>query len=473
MLARTVIKNFIYNSSSIFIANITGLILVIFLARFLKPELFGIYSLSLATISIFSIFADLGINSAATRYIADAVTKNDRDLAGSYSRFLINFKLTLSAFVSILVFLLSETISTVFEKPLSEVLKILSLFIFFSSTSSLFNSMANAMNDFRLNFLSYTVSGILKLSITFLLVFLGLSLLGAVLALVFSSLITLIFAIHYVFKRYRFLFQGKKNFSRANVLRFIGFTTILSVTWILFANVDMVMIGYFLSSEDVAFYRAGFSIVSAIIGLISIPAVLFPIFVRLEGEDLKKAFKRTFKYSSALCIPSAFGLAIISENLLLFAYGIEYFPGIEAMRILSLLLISPVFGIYGSIFSSKEKPELNFYPLIFSMLLNVLLNYILIPTHGINGAAVATVLSNVVFWVLLGVTCTRKFGIRPEISHIVKPTISATPMLFFGLIIGSAILVIIVSILVYSAILFLIRGITKEDVEFIRAIAKI
>ncbi|MEM0315894.1 MAG: oligosaccharide flippase family protein, partial [Archaeoglobaceae archaeon] len=82
MLARTVMKNVIYNSSSLLIANLTGLIVVIFLARTLKPELFGIYTLSLSIIYIFSIFADLGINSAITRYIADAVAKNDYNLAG-------------------------------------------------------------------------------------------------------------------------------------------------------------------------------------------------------------------------------------------------------------------------------------------------------------------------------------------------------------------------------------------------------
>ncbi|MEM4523822.1 MAG: polysaccharide biosynthesis C-terminal domain-containing protein, partial [Archaeoglobaceae archaeon] len=229
----------------------------------------------------------------------------------------------------------------------------------------------------------------------------------------------------------------------------------------------------FLSSEEVAFYRASFSIISAAIGIVSFPTVLLPVFVKLEGDDLKRAFARTFKYSSALCIPAAFGIAMIAENLLLFAYGIDYISGLEAMRILSTLLISPVFGIYGSIFSSKEKPELIFYPMSLSMFLNVILNWLMIPIYGINGAAIATVISNVVFWSLLTLICAREFEIIPNLYHLVKPTISSIVMLIVGVNVDSTIFVIPISILVYSVFMFLIRGITREDVNFILSIAKL
>ncbi|MEM4291243.1 MAG: flippase [Archaeoglobaceae archaeon] len=473
MLARTVMKNVIYNSSSLLIANLTGLIVVIFLARTLKPELFGIYTLSLSIIYIFSIFADLGINSAITRYIADAVAKNDYNLAGGYFRFLFKFKLSLTLAIAAIVAVSPNFLSQIFDKPIMEPLLLLSIFLVFSSMNSLFLGIANAMNDFRLNLLSNMISGTTKLFFTFLLVLVGLSLFGALLAIVFSAVLTLVFAVYYVLKRYQSLFVAKRSVEKSRVLRFVAFTAVLSVTWVVFANVDIVMIGYFLRAEDVAFYRAGFSIVSAIAGLISIPAVLLPVFVKLEDEDLSKAFSRAFKYSSALCIPSAFGVATIAKNLLLLAYGVDYIQGLNAMRILSLLLISPIFGIYGAIFSSKEKPELNFYPLTFSMGLNVALNWILIPIYSIDGAAIATVFSNVVFWILLAVICAREFAIFPKLEFIAKPLFCAIVMGFVAMNFDSMLFSIPISILVYSALMFLVKGITKEDVAFIRAIARV
>lgn len=470
MLSRIVLKNIIYNSSSVLIQSLIGLIVVIFLARTLKPELFGLYSLSLSLVSVLAIFADLGINSAGTRYIADAVSKHDHSLAGGYFYFLINFKLILTLLVTILLFIFSETISSAFEKPISLLLKILCIYLLFNSFTSLLLAVANAMNDFKANLLINTLSSLSKLILTFLLVLLGLSVVGATLAFSLSALIGFLFAVYYLLRKYGIIFAGKKKIEAKRVLKFVFYSAVISITWVIFANVDMVMIGYFLSAEDVAYYRAGFSIISAITGFIAIPSVLLPVFVRLEGEDLSRAFSRAFKYSSALCIPSALGVMLISQNLILVAYGEDYLPGLRAMQILSILLISPAFGIYGSIFSGKERPELNFYPLLFAMVLNVLLNYLMIPPLGIIGASSATVISNALCWLILALVCAKEFGMKPKVDNLAKITFSAIVMFLIASNFNSMILIVPVAILVYSVTLFLVRGITKEDIEFIKRI---
>jgi len=61
---------------------------IIVLARFFGPELFGIYNLALSVILMMLIFSDLGINSAAIRFIAKALRKNQRNKASSYFRYL-------------------------------------------------------------------------------------------------------------------------------------------------------------------------------------------------------------------------------------------------------------------------------------------------------------------------------------------------------------------------------------------------
>lgn len=473
MLARTVMKNVIYNSSSLLVASISGLIVVIFLARALGPELFGIYSLSISIAYIFLIFADLGISEAAKRYIADAVAKDDYGLAGGYFRFLFRLKLALSLLVSAIVAIFANPLSQVFGKPIAEPLLILSLFLFLFSIKNLFLGVANAMNDFKLNFFESAISGVAKLLFTFLLILLGLSLLGAVLAVTISAIAAMFFVIYYVWGMYPRIFTSKGKVDEFRVLRFITFTALLSSTWVVFANVDVVMIGYFLEAEEVAFYRAAFNIISAISGLIAVPSVLLPVFVKLEGEDLSKAFLRTFKFSSALCIPAAFGTIAIAKNLLLFAYGAEYVPGLSVLQVLSLLLISPSFGIYGAVFSSKEKPELNFYPLVLSMFLNVALNFVLIPILGIEGAAIATVSSNVAFWALLVAIGAKEFSIFPRPEFVAKPIFSSLVMFLVAMNFDSMLLTIPISVLVYSALMFLVRGITKEDIDFLRAIAKV
>ncbi|MEM0302743.1 MAG: flippase [Archaeoglobaceae archaeon] len=473
MLSKLVLRNIIYSSSSMIVANLTGLITIIFLARALKPELFGLYSLSLSTVAVISIFSDLGIKSAATRYIADAMKSQDYKLAGGYTHFLLNLKIFLTIIVAVILLLLSEDLASAFDKPISTPLRLLSLYLVFTSISSLLIGMANAMDDFKADFLNYSVSGISKLILTIVLIFLGYSLFGAVLAVVVSALITFLVLFYYILKKYIFLFKNKIKVDVSRVLRFIAFTALLSIPTVIFANVDIVMIGYFLKAEDVAYYRAGFSIVTAIISLISIPAVLLPVFVKLEGEDLTRAFLRAFKYSSALCLPCAFGLMLISKNLLILAYGEKYLSGLYAMQILCILLISPVFAIYGSIFSGKERPELYFYPLILSMVLNVILNYLLIPLIGIVGAGVATVISHAVSWTISAYIGVREFGIRPRFEYIAKPLASAILMFIIARNFDSMVFIFPISILTYSVTLLALKGITREDIDFIRKIGGI
>lgn len=473
MLAQVVLRNVIYSSSSMVVANLTGLITIIFLARALKPELFGLYSLSLSTVAIISILSDLGIKSAATRYIADAMKSGDYKLAGGYTRFLLNLKILLTIVMALILLLSSENLASAFNKPISTFLRLLSIYLVFTSISSLLIGMANAMNDFRADFLNYSISGISKLFLTVFLVFIGYSLFGAVLAVVLSGAITFFVLFYYILKKYRFLLSNRVKVESKRIMRFITYAALLSIPAVIFVNVDVMMIGYFLKAEDVAYYRAGFSIVTAIISLISVPAVLLPVFVKLEGEDLNRAFLRAFRYSSVLCIPSAFGLMLISENLLIFAYGEEYLPGLFAMQVLCILLISPVFAIYGSIFSSKERPELYFYPLLFSMVLNVVLNYLMIPLFGIVGAGIATIISHMASWVIFIYIGMKKFRLLPKAEYMVKPLFCAILMFLLARNFHSMLLIIPISILIYLLSLLAIKGITREDIEFIRKVSKI
>ncbi|MCS7131094.1 MAG: hypothetical protein NZ872_06725, partial [Archaeoglobaceae archaeon] len=63
-----------------------------------------------------------------------------------------------------------------------------------------------------------------------------------------------------------------------------------------------------------------------------------------------------------------------------------------------------------------------------------------------------------------------EFGIKPKFSFFAKPAFSALVMFFIAFNLKSMLLIIPVSIVVYSLVLFLVRGITKEDLDFIRRI---
>ena len=68
--------------------------------------------------------------------------------------------------------------------------------------------------------------------------------------------------------------------------------------------------------------------------------------------------------------------------------------------------------------SGKEKIVMNI--LLFSALLNVILNAILIPLYGINGAAIGTAISTSIWHILQSLMVYKSLGIISNIFAIIK-----------------------------------------------------
>ena len=153
MLAKKVFRNVIYNSSSVFIGNVVEVIVTIYVARALKPELFGIYSLALSIAFLLLTFTDLGVNATLIRNVAHAYGLGDYELVRGYIRGLSKLRVLLVLVVSIILFASSDVLSIyVFHKSLlSDPLKITSLFILFFSFSGFLNAIFNAFNNFKAN----------------------------------------------------------------------------------------------------------------------------------------------------------------------------------------------------------------------------------------------------------------------------------------------------------------------------------
>ena len=457
VLAGIVFKNFLYNILSILITNIAGLIVTIYVARILKPELFGIYSLAISITFLILTFADLGVNGTVTRYVADSLKMKDHALVRGYIRSLGLVKLLLSFLASLILFVVAIYSHMIFKKDL-KVLEILTLYVIFFSLSAYIVSVFIGFNDFKPNFIRALVYESTRV-VSILILVKILSVLGALLGFVIASFASFI-VLTYMLIKSGYLLGVSKKINWHRVMRFIGYTTLASLTWTVFAYVDTIMIGMFLPAEFVGYYRAAFNIVGAIAGLISIPAVLYPVFVQLEGMDLKNAFNRAFKYSAILTFPIVIILIYLSDSIVIFVYGKDYIQASPALCILSLLLFRSSLGFWGAIFSAKEKPEYPVYVTFVGMIVNVILNYIMILRWGIIGASLATLLSNFMVWIALAYLSKKHFNIFFDLDLIIKPTIAGLSM-YLG-----AQLNILIGILSYILVLFLVKGLTKDDIRY-------
>uniref|UniRef100_UPI00296F96F1 polysaccharide biosynthesis C-terminal domain-containing protein n=1 Tax=Geoglobus acetivorans TaxID=565033 RepID=UPI00296F96F1 len=145
------------------------------------------------------------------------------------------------------------------------------------------------------------------------------------------------------------------------------------------------------------------------------------------------------------------------------------------MMVLSLLIFRSALGFWAVLFNFKEMPEYPVYISFAGMLINVVLNYFFILAYGIVGAAIATVVSNAITWVAMAVASRRLLGIFFDYRDLVKPFISSAVMVlmlslteFTSLL--DAVLKVAGGAMLYFGILFLVRGIGKEDVQYLRKV---
>lgn len=190
----------------------------------------------------------------------------------------------------------------------------------------------------------------------------------------------------------------------------------LSVT--IYMKVDQVMIKSMLGEEQLGIYSVGIKLVDAFFFIPqAVTTGLLPYFAKQYIEKQTLFWTRYEQFASVLNLVAymyVIVMAVLGKWMIHFLYGEEY---AEAYRILIVTIwtVIPVCmgcvrGIY---FSIMEYSGWSFFFSIVAAVMNMLLNYLMIPVFGAWGAAIASVIS---YWVQ-GVMLTF---ISPKLRHMSK-----------------------------------------------------
>ncbi len=467
-LARRVAKNTFYNVSALIIGSVSGLFLTIFLARILKHEQFGIYSLALSIAMLATSLSSLGIDGAVVRYTAYYDGIHDVKGVRTHLRYFLKIRIILSIIVFSTLLSCSKWIAVFFHNEALFLPFIISAFItLFYSFMVFFDSFFKGLQKFEFTFAKQVIYEgarwvfVLPLATTMLAV-------GALIGVAISFFVAFLFlTIILIFKYSHYIF-GEVDDVYGKVEAFIGYMTIASLSGIIYAYIDTIMIGYLLTTTDVGYYRASYTVVFAIAGLISsFCSVLFPTFTQMTVDEINKALNRLIRYSAMLTFPLSFVLYFLSEKIILFIYGADYLPAVDVMHVLAFILIVSSFDYLYSIFSAKEVPEITATLNVFGMLLNIFLNYILILKFGIVGAAMATVLSRIIVLACVIVALYKLF----KIVFNLRVPLKLLLFVIFDLIIVNYLAVdlsikLLSALVVYFVLLIITRTLTLDDIKY-------
>lgn len=207
------------------------------------------------------------------------------------------------------------------------------------------------------------------------------------------------------------------NFNRNMVRRVLKFSIPLglaSIVGTLNIEIDKLMLGHLLSTENLAIYTNASKELPLTIVATSLTAVLMPKMVQLfrSGKNAEAIWiwREVTSISFAIMAFFSFGMAAFSTDAMIILYSEKYAKGgtIFAIYSLGLLLKSTYFGMA---LNSRGKSKLILYCAIATLVLNVTLNYLLYLGIGIIGPAVATVISQSIMNIIQLVLSSKELNV--------------------------------------------------------------
>lgn len=468
---KTIFKNMSWLLISQIIASICGFIWTILIARYLGVNDYGILGFAISLTSILSVLLDLGVGIYIVRIIA-----TDYDSAPKYLGNIIPLKtiFSIGTFILtliILIFLKSDQL-TIIITLLFTIERIIISFM------GLFNATFQAFEEGKYQGIANTVLNLLLLIFILLAIFTDLGIYGISISYVVANLVALIYLYYVLTKKYtRPKFEFDKELCKK--------VTILSLPFALggllgsiYYSIDVIMLTNLVGNYATGIYNATYKLISVLTIFYSIYiAVFFPVMSKFFKNDKKLLFisyDKSIKYLLLLIIPIAVATMFYSLDIIQFIYGTEYSDASSVLSILiwtvCLLFIS---GAGNTLLNASHKEvavtKINAIAAVF----NIVLNLFMIPHFSYNGAAITTVLSDLLIVIVqsyaickLNHRFTKKFYID-ILKIILGSSILGISLYFLNLNMWVA---LPVGIIIYSITIYLLRVFDNEDKYVIKEI---
>jgi O-antigen/teichoic acid export membrane protein len=488
------LKKIIWGAGIMFFGRILGkgigYFYIMFVAR-LGAEQYGMLNLGFSIASLLIVLSVLGLDAGILRYVPFYLIKKDKARVKGVLYSAISITSILSLFFFFMMFFFSKqlAINIFHNSSLILIFKIFSLMIPFTALASIFMMSLRAFQRVDYEILNREIlEKTARLLFTILLILMGFGVFGASISYVISAL-TICTVSFFILEKKVFSFLRikikpiyftKELFFYSFPLFLVGILQ-LTINW-----ADTLMLGYFRTTFEVGLYNAA-SPTAALMFIMpgALISLFLPIMIQFYTKKKKKEMVKIYDIISRwiffVNLPVFLLITIFSKQILRIIFGQEYVSASIPLGILAFgyLMYSLAHTSNNMLYMIKKTKIIFIIYLIYTGI-NLILNYILIPLYGINGAAIATSTSIIVGTLLLFLFNYKFNHLRPFRLSYLKPLFSAlisiwivyilTRIFFKVVLIYGFILMFMLFLLVYLGLLFLFRSFEKEDIEILRII---
>lgn len=397
------LKNkFIKNLSWIFVGNILHAILQylinIIAARILTTSDYGIINYSATLITFFTSIGTLGFNYTITKKFADD-EENSEKYIGTTILPRVIFSVLAILTIQILVRISDPQDSTLhlvtFCQSITIFLNSFDIFVYWFR----YKNQANVVAIVRL--VAFFFSATLRLGVLFVSKSIVLYVVGVIIE---SFLYMLLLVFSYIKRKY------PKPVYRQNIFKqmlrhsypFI-FSALLST---IYGQTDKIMLKAMLGVDAVAHYSVSLTLAGAIS---IIPITLIDGFrpeimkYKISDEELyKRRFRQLYALVFWMCIAYCVFVTLFAKDIILILYGEKYLPAVGGMAVIVWYTSFSYFGAINNIYMVCENKTFWVQITTFiGALVNIVLNFALIPIYGLVGAAMASLMTQILINFLL------------------------------------------------------------------------
>ncbi len=459
------IKNVIALWTPSILNPLVSFALILVISRYLGVEGFGTYSLVLSYLGIFVTFGALGLGTLVVREAA-------RDLEQAHV-FFVNA--ALFGAISSLVAVIGMIIVVGFMGYRDQVFQaavICSFSLFPTTAVSYMEAMFRAFEKAEYIAITYLVENLVRVGACVILLINGYGIVALFVAFLGSRLLASLLMFFCYIK-----ILGMPEFQfRPDVWRFLGKEAATFASIAMFStihlHIDQIMLSKLKSLESVGIYSAADRLLDFCRALtVAFAAGLFPILAKqyVSGiGELRQLTVRSLRYLLLGTFPVAIGTAILANNIISLVYGHKFFNAapVLTVHIFSLIPFSMVYFL-ASVLIVTDNQRVDLGINILAAIINIILNFALIPYFAEMGAVIAVLVTIIIFNQLQNWYIGQRLFPIPLLELIPRILLAAGLMgiVTFLLRDWNLALNIGVSAAVYFSLIVLFKGITPEEIE--------
>jgi len=383
-------QKFYYLSLTLFFKTIINFLFIFYVAKVVSVSDFGSFTFSFVIMTIWTLFIDYGYNlhSLVLNY------KNKESINDVISS-MISGKI----FISILLLGTLSLLMTSLYSGYKMVVLILSISAIPNSFGNYFYSLFKAKNQYKYESIGYILQG------TILLFLLSINhYFGSVDIITFSYIVLFTKIIYFIYSFIKFKVEFHINFSLSINKAIKSYKGSYSfgvhlILGTLILYIETLYLTYFTDMDTVGYYQSGLRLIMAasLFGVIITDGFVPEIFKTHSNINyVTNKMKNLFEFLSVFYFLLLLTLGFYFDTIISILFDEKFeFIAEYSTYIMLIILFRSIAIVPGVILTSTGLQKIRAKTVIYSIVLSVILNFILIPKLGLEGAFISFLITNI------------------------------------------------------------------------------